>query len=358
MSSMRASLQLLRVRFTSFLQWWKATLVDVLPGTLIELAAGDMRRIRIFSALDTVSLVDHRQREILKVAWEKSEGRWKLDKAWQRIAAVMRTRPVELYLVDSEMLRQEVYLPHAALENLNGAVRHCLSTWSPFSPDDVHVAAVHVGSGDQARIELRYAMREMIDPVVSKAADQGLQVDRIILGDDRWHVTITEQTSRINRQQWIDAVLAASAILLVVFVLDTVWMRQTFAIEQMKRALQHEIALAHKQEELEIAIERAIALRKLAIAENQVKPSVSQLLISISSLLPTDAALVRLELDQKQGLVSIEQRSPRSLASLLARSPLLKQVQYHQSAIPALTHIGHPANVIQTFSFTLVAEDQ
>ncbi len=356
MSNTRGSPQLLRVRLTRFLQWWKATLLDVLPGTLTELAAGDMRSIRIFSALETVSLVDHRQRELLKVVWERSEGRWKLDEAWQQIATVMRTRPVELYLAESEILRQEVYLPHAALVNLNGAVRHCLPTWSPFSPDDVHVAAVHVGSGHQARVELRYAMREVIDPILSKAADQGLHVDRIILGDDRWNVAITEQTARIKRQQWIDGVLAAGAILLAAFVLQTIWMQQTIAIEQMKRALQYEVSFARKQEELEVAIERAIALRKSANAERQATPSVSQLLTSISSFLPTDAAIVRLEFDQKQGLVSIEQRSPSNLTSSLARSPLLKDIQFHQSAIPSLTHIGQPGNVIQTFSFTLVAE--
>jgi len=358
MSDMRGSLQILRIRFISFLQWWKATLIDMLPRVLVELAAGDMRSIRTSSSLEAISLVDHRQGELLKVVWDKSEVKWKPDASWQRISAVMRTRPVELQLTDREILRQEVYLPLAALENLNGAVRHCLSTWSPFSPDDVHVAAIHIASGEQARIEVRYAVREMTDAIVSKATDRGIQVDRIILGHERWCVTISEQIDRIIRQTWVDGCLAASALLLAALVFHTCLMQQSVAIDQVKRVLEHEIRLAQRQDELELAIERTLEIRNSAISEKQTKPSVSQLLASIRNLLPRNAAIARLEIDDKQGLVSIEHSSPSNLVSALVRSPLIKSVQVYQGAVPSLMHFGHPMDEVQTFSFALTLGDQ
>lgn len=355
MSNMPGSLRLFRIRLATFLQWWKATLLDVLPGALIELVAGDLRRVRTFSSLETASLMDYRQKELLKVVWEKSENRWQSDKAWKRIAAVMSTCPVELYLTESELLRQEVRLPHAALENLSGVVRNGLSTWSPFSPDDVLVAAVHLGSDEQTSVELRYAVRETIDLIISKAAAQGLHVDRVVLGDDRWRVAVGRKTTRIKRRRWIDGALVLSAILLAGIFLETTWIQQSAIHERIEHALQKEIAFARKQSELENALLHGSEFRSLVSEEKQTSTSASQLLASIAGLLPADAVIAGLEFDQKQGLLTIEHRTSNDLATILSRSPLLKDVQLRQSGTEFSPSSGLPGGVAQSFAFRLAA---
>src|SRR5690606_9242035 len=101
----------LRVRAASFLRWWWIGLLDALPGSLVALLAGDLRRIRVTSSLDVVSLLDQRRKVCLKAEWSAAEGRWFPDSAWRRIETIKRTRPTELLLSDSELLRQELHLP-------------------------------------------------------------------------------------------------------------------------------------------------------------------------------------------------------------------------------------------------------
>jgi hypothetical protein len=352
------SLPLVGIRVASFLRWWWAVLLDVLPGILIALLAGDRRRVRVSSSVEKATLIDQRHKVRLEAEWTEAEGRWMPDETWRRILAVTKSRPVELRLSETELLSQEVRLPRAALENLSGAVLHGLSTWSPFSPNEVHVAAVPVGSDDMSCVELRYAMREFVDPVLSRAADRGLIIDRIVLGCDRWQVAVEERkAARIRRQHWIDCALVLFAALLVTLALQTAWTRQDLARERVGQALRGELELARQQGEFDRAIEYAAKARKAVDAERQVKPLVSELLAHLKSILPSDAAIVALELDQKQGLVTIEQRSANDLTSTLIRSQLLRDVQFRPGGMGTLMVHGPSSSTIQAFSFTLAARE-
>jgi Tfp pilus assembly protein PilN len=130
----------------------------------------------------------------------------------QRLA---KRTPVVLVLGESLWLRQRIVVPRGAAPPLDVFLAHALESLSPFRADEVYAVAATERSGGDA-IDIRYALRKRVDPLLARLADMQLDADRIWLGDGDHVIDLgTAKSRRLRRTAYVSGGLAALALSLV-----------------------------------------------------------------------------------------------------------------------------------------------
>ena len=253
MSSLKAHIARLRWRSTAHLGRWVEGFAAYMPDWALHLLLGDARvivlsdeagelraELRPFASRERSS-----QRAILH------DGSWVPESAWQILRRAERTCPVILILPQTLTLAHEIRVPLTALESLEGTVRHGITTWTPFAPEEVHVSAhPRAVVGNQLVVDLRYALRDRVRALLDAFSAAGIRADRVSLDGRIAGAAIIDSAKgrRIHRQHLIDGVLLATALLLILASGTRAWWRQDRAIADLQAVTRSETETSQAQE--------------------------------------------------------------------------------------------------------------
>jgi general secretion pathway protein L len=321
-----------------FARWWKDELIGGLPPRWQDFL--DHRPDRLLARVDADEVVlwrDHNGGEEL--------GRFRfgddLESSRQTILAslgqIEGERPQMVFLIESSKgLRKSMVLPAAAEENLRQVLAFEMDRHTPFKADQVYFDFHITGREAQTRklhLDLFVVPRVLIDRIIQQTTERGLPLDGIDFESvhDQGQVHCTGinllppalRAPRNRRQLRWNLFLGALFIALFYIVMWQSLASREQAIDAFQlskdASSQQARAVAKLRDELAEAREAA---RFLSDKKAQ-QPVVMNLLMEITSLLPDDAWLQRLQVNPDKVVMTGQAPDAAALIGLLQQGSKL-----------------------------------
>lgn len=237
-------------------------------------------------------------------------------------------RLLVLRIDDGQLLRRKLNLPSAAVGRLDAALKTNLSTWTPFTPEEVYAAAHPLEQtrslpGAVRAVELRCVRCAVADERIAAMRALGLDPDAIQLGDARFTlVRKTQKRASMLRRRWVLTGLALLLFCQCVGVYAILTSRQRNEIQSLETARTEMVtALRRRADSEKNALAYREGLRKIAARMNP-DASFTQALKTLASAMSQDAVVRELELgrDRAEGHVAIFGKAGLDVASMLSRT--------------------------------------
>jgi general secretion pathway protein L len=245
-----------------------------------------------------------------------------------------------LVLPESRVLRLEVQLPSAAVENLRGVLGFEMDKHTPFRADQVYYDFRLSGEpvAEHVSVELLVVPRHTLDPLVERIAALGIGLTRIVAdsveqsgvpGADGMNLLPPERRARSPRSAGlVNRVLGGIAAALAVTVAAVPLVRlhvaeKTLAAEVASaRARAAEVAGLREELSARIAETEAVMRRK------QNEPPVIEVLGELAAILPDHTWLRSLELQGGTLQIRGESGAASELIGLIEGSSLFEAVSF------------------------------
>lgn len=326
----------------SFFQWWGRELAFLIPQKLKQFVS-DRAGSLVFSGADRGFNVSF-YREITNKQPSISLTFEAADRAaYQNLKsqhADIEKADCILRLTDAQAINRIVYLPLAALENLQQVVRFELDRYTPFSAEQVYFSAVPMGKTEQGQLRVMLVLtpRVSLDEQLSQLLAWGVRpvrVDYQRLNDEFPHLTdqynLLPDSYQIGSNKLARSVhwllSGLSFLLLLAVLVYPVWQEKQ-AVDLLKgqiKALEKDTRVVDEQQ-LEIDALRDETQRLIAI--KQETPELVAVLNELSHLLKDDTWLTHLQYSETH--MQIQGQSPRAseLIGLLEASPYFGKVSF------------------------------
>jgi general secretion pathway protein L len=301
---MRFSLTALLPSLLAAWRWWSAEITALVPVRWRQALAGKHGKLVLALAEGEGELLRRNG------AAAESLARLDLDPARQPAAraalaalpARLRRGGVTVLLPVAAALRTEITLPLAAEANLAEVVGFELDRRTPFRSSEVYRSQRVLRrdtAGKRLAVELTVAPRGLVDEAVAAARGLGLAPDTVeVAGDppsgNLLPVEVRPLAARLPRLA-LGGLAAAAAVLALVAVLLPLQRAHdkaaalAAALANTRRAAEESLKL---QKEIDAEIQEGGFLE----ARKRQAPSVSQVLYTLTHLLPNDTYLTELEI--------------------------------------------------------------
>jgi hypothetical protein len=312
------------------LHWWWSEMQPLVPGGIKALFSN--RHILIAAEgpeLHFKASWDEND-EFIHDIWSRVTHTWLQSHSFEKLRALSRDALISLLVPEHLVLRQRITLPLAAKSNLQEAIAYGLSTWSPFTPDEVAVAARIVSSDEQqVSIDLRYVLRSQIASLIEEATNAGFAPDRMTFDPaGEWAVLIAPAKSRrLTRHRRIDLSLAAAATALFLTLLGTLVWRQNMELSLYQRSLRHELDLWKKEEAERKRLGELVARQTIVARNRDVRPAMVDVIGTIGAKLPEASFISSIDLAGGKGVMEIEGAEPSDLLQVLQTVELLSSIR-------------------------------
>jgi hypothetical protein len=295
----------------AFLAWWRAGLADCCPAPVRRFLGPR----RLYISLDDGGLGYAMQPTKAAIGGRRTP----LDtpKAKRIARQLAKSRPVVLCLPDALWLQQYFHLPQGQATPITTLITHGLESLSPFNATEVHVAGA-AQLHNSRTIDIRYAMKSKVDPLLQSLAELRLHVDAIWLGDPSHAIDLHTRKSRKQRlMKRLSTAFFASALMLALATLLGIYQHGAAERDQMaNRIAEIEQQLRKSESAMEASIGAVDTSRRSAETFAQ-KPVFSPLLAVIAGKLGDKMRLDALDLSDEGLRATLLIRSPQDPAPLL-----------------------------------------
>lgn len=293
-----------------------------IPGWVLRLLLGDARIVVLSSEAGELhaELWPFAVREKCPLRASFQDERWVPERAWRDIRQAEQTCPVILVFPPALTLIHEIRVPLTALENLEGTIRHSLSSLTPFVPGEVHVSARPCSLvGEQAAIELRFARTDQVNALLRAFAEAGVRADRVSLDGRMTGAVILDslKSRRVRRRHLVDGMLFALLFTLVIGAGISAWGRQERAMLDLQAAIRSEAETLRQQQMLQEKIARSSLLQETVRNQRRAGADVALLVEEITAALPPGSTIRDLTWEASRGNISILSQNPLDLRGLL-----------------------------------------
>jgi hypothetical protein len=233
-----------------------------------------------------------------------------------------------LQVPPEQVLEQKVTLPEATLRRLGSVIENGLSQWSPFSSEDVYVAASPSPVDRSAKtfvLHLKYVLRRDAEPLIAAISSSPRALPVLALGGSDWIAPIDRALSRrwLARERIVRLMMAACIPMALLFWTAINW-RLDAAAEVTRTERQFvEQQLRRVADQLEQQQKRIAAFKFVDAAAGN---SLGQLAQRISTALPSDLAITSIDLQRERVIVSYSGPVSSSLITELKALPWLEAV--------------------------------
>ncbi|MGO4389327.1 hypothetical protein AB4Y85_17505 [Microvirga sp. 2YAF29] len=317
---------------TSFnaLQWWWREMQPLVPGCVRALFRKRHILVTAEGSMLRFQTSHDENGRLIHAIWSQDLHDWLEHDAMSKLQALAHDMLVSLQVPEHLVLRQRILLPLAAKRNLQEAIAYGLSTWSPFTPDEVAVAArIASSDGQQVSVDLKYVLRSQVSSLIDKAAELGFAPDRIVFDPaGEWSAPIAQTKSR--RLAWkrrTDMALAATAVALILILPGALVWRQNMELSLYQRSLRHELDL-WKKEDAERKRLDELSARQTVIARNRnAKSAMVDIIGAIGERLPGSSFITSLDLSGEKGSMAIEGAEASDLLQALQAAEPLSDIR-------------------------------
>lgn len=322
-----------------FFRWWGGELGNVLPANLRAELQYARRRLLIQDYEDEISIsVEDGEAVQVLDAFSKS-GDTQLQQ--QQVRELLQQHELtqvkrDLLLPEELVLRIQSVLPLATETNLRQALSYEMDKHTPFAAAEVFFTwriLQRVREANQLHFELFVTPREPVEATIEKLKPLGLAPtgvdiltdkgpDGINLLPEDLQARVVNERSRIN---WL--VAAATALLLVFVMTQSLWLRQ-HQVNEVNQAIEdvREEAMAVQQirKQIEDAGDAASFLQ-VRKAENGYKVA---MLAELTRILPDDTYLDRLSLHAKNLQIQGKSDNAQKLIELINSSEFFNAASF------------------------------
>jgi general secretion pathway protein L len=329
----------------SAMGWWMRELTALVPPALrrrLGSMRGQLLLVLEGGRMDLVYDAGGR-RETLARLTSSSAGR---DVARREVMQLrLRRREVEgvatICLSAESALRRTIALPLAAANNLAQVVFFELDRHTPFRRDDVYFAQRLLKRDGAARlllVELTVVPRTIVAEALQTAGDLGLTVGAVCVGgtDDAAAISPNVLPESERRKSRRIAGRALTALGALTALLGITALAIPF-IQVLREAdtLREEVAEAKQQADaslkLQTDIDAAAQDNRSLVQRKRQKVPVSDVLRSLTELLPDDTWLITLEISGREVRISGYASSATEVLGILDRSSTFSNAAFRAS---------------------------
>lgn len=329
------------------LKWWTRELGDMVPAFLRP-------RIRPPSKMLWVQVnAGHLTLSRWGRSGKQTIGQLPLDAAhaiahkvaFDALRARAGRLPIGVVLSDLQILRKQIGLPLAAVQNLRQVLAFELGRQTPFTQEQAYFDARTV-SEDRAKqsmqVELVVAPRSQLDELNAclkawGASPQFMAVESELAGNgDCVNLLPPEQRPKPSSlRYWGYAAMASITLLLLAAVLlHPLWQKREVAIALLA-PLNHAQQRAHIVEGLKKEQERVLAEYNYPGEAKLARPPVVAMLEEISRLLPDNTWLQQLDIKAQEISLQGNTTGSSRLINLFEKSRLFEDAQFKSPLVKA-----------------------
>jgi general secretion pathway protein L len=328
--------------FYDALHWWCCEMGSLLP----ERAKVLFRKRQILVTVEGPTLHFQASRDengrSIHAVWSQDGHDWLQFDDVEKLQAMARDTLVSLQVPEHLVLRQRITLPLAAKRNLQEAIAYGLSTWSPFTTDEVAVAArIASSDGQQVSADLQYVLRSQLSSLIEKAAELGFAPDRLVFDlAGEWSTPIEQTKSR--RLDWnrrIDMTLAASAVALLLVLPGTLVWRQNMELSLYRLSLRDGLELWKKEDAERKRLDELAARQTVFVRNRNAHPAMVDIIRVIGDRLPASSFMTSLDLSDGKGAMVVEGAEASDLLQALQAVQPLSDIKF------APAQAGRPVTV-------------
>jgi general secretion pathway protein L len=332
----------------SFWRWWSGELIALVPLAMRRALAGWSRRpVLMVDSSDTplgyettlgyetagrcemVGPFDLSIDEPTQASALLSPGK---VRAGRLIAARLRLAP-------TLALHLPMTLPLAAQANLGQVVEFEFERFSPFKRDAVyfsHRITARDADGARLDVELVVVQRDTIDEFRRQAERNGLRITGIEVGAQRLPLpseAVGDEYQPVSGRFVPLAVniLLALAGLLAIGLVVVPYFRDNATISELTAEVAQAKREADASAKVQDAIDGEIHDQSFVIDRKQSGPTVTELMASLTHILPDDVWLTELEIDGDNVQLSGFAGSATAVLGLLDQSPMLANAAFRSS---------------------------
>lgn len=326
--------------FKLFLQWWIRELAALVPNRFRPKNRPPSKILWV--ALETATLVFWRN-----VGQKRSEvGRVDLalgDGADQRIAldAILsraRGYPLGVCLQAGQVLRKEVVLPLAAVENLSQVIGFELARLTPFSSDQVYSSYRVLQEdrrGNRLLVLLGVVPRHFVDEILAHFAKRDDQPQTVLVcdevagsGDCLDFIPPQYKPRPARTDQWLAGAMMGVTLLLVATLLAIpLWQKRSVAMALLP--VQAEVQkLADAVGVLKQEQQKLLDEHNFPIEQKLTTPTKVAVLEELTRLLPDATWLQQMQVTGAEVTIQGNTGSSAALIGLLGKSELLENASF------------------------------
>jgi general secretion pathway protein L len=299
---------------------------DAPTQTIVDFGPGEIVVSRSNSGVET---------EIARLPGGHQDGR-ALAMIFSHAGRAQLSTDIVLRLPQSEVLRANVWLPHARAWTLRKALHFELERLSPVPPDQLYFDFETIGrdkAANRVELALRILRRAVIDQAESTAAAAGLHIASIAFaGDARagdWQQFPVDRPAflRLLWRRWNAPALAGLALVLAFAALLAWYARNAEAQDQ----LSDQIALEQRRATIVTLIERDIARTQSQIgflARQKQSPLAVGVLAQVTQTLPDGTWLNEIEISKGRVHIRGYSHAAADLLGAIDRSGYFADAQF------------------------------
>ena len=326
----------------SFWRWWSGELAALVPAALrLRLATWRKRLVLVIDGETTalayevagkceiIGPVDLAAEDPAQAAALLGPGNARFGHA---TAARLRLDP-------ASALHIPMSLPLAALGNLGQVVEFEFERFSPFKRDAVYfryrVAARDTGEA-RLDVELTIVPRDVVDDLRWRAGQNGLRITVVdVAGEPLPLPTDATNAARppvVQRLVPITVrVMCGLAVLAAIGAVVVPFIQNSAKIEELTAEVAHARQEADASAKLQTAIDGETHDQSFVIDRKKNRLTVTELLASLTHILPDDVWLTELQIDGDSVLVAGFAASATAVLGLIDQSPILSNATFRSS---------------------------
>ena len=325
-----------------FFRWWFGELVGLLPASWVVALKRERERLVVIFFEHRVVFCHGRGDNLQELGSVSPHGRADSEAADRVTGLVNQVRgkfeEVVLCLPRRGILRRQVELPLAALENLREVLAFEMDRHTPFEANEVYFD-YHLLSTDRAamrlNVDLAVVTRARADEAVQRLRDWSLDPDRVEIaggleGQSTQFNLLPASMLRANRghfQRLTGVGVAAACVLLAVAVYVPINQKQE-TLKLVEARLSTVRAEAAEANALSEQVTALLKRGQFVVERKNKRSTVAELLMEVTEILPDDTWLIQFGWRGDRLVLSGYSASPSTLIGLLEQSELLREVRF------------------------------
>lgn len=326
-----------------FLRWWLEELASLLPPSWLLALRNRKRRLLVTVTDADAQLLYGRGENFQNLGSLPIQDEATKDFVTREHGSLTpylsRCDEVILRLPPSGILRRQVELPLAALENLREVIAIEMDRHTPFSADEVYFD-YHLLQKDRANqrllVNLVVATRSFTDSVLHRLRGWNIQPDRIDFDgakadkEPRFNLLpSSRERARRWKTQWLNvASVSAICVLLTVSVYLPLHQKKDY-LERLETELLVAKREAAKTKALEEKIEKFLKRSQFVVRQKLQHPTVAELLTELTITVPDDTWIIQLSWAGDRLTLAGYSASTSSLIALLEELEMLSEVRFN-----------------------------
>lgn len=325
----------------SFLQWWFAELLTVVPQNLRAWMVRRARYLIVDVGDAEVSFTlcsEEGRQEIITLALTPTEDEKVLAAGLCRRSCQGSLEKVVVQIPKQMALRKTLNLPLATEENLREVLAFEMDRYSPFNIADVYYDYSILGrSTAQGTVQvfLTVVRRSEVDPVLDMLVSWGLEPTLLNLAGDNGQATVRDNSpynllppERRVMQGGTKSMKSLSRVMLVaallVIAVSLPFMQKNYQLKQLRQAVEETRREALQYEQIKEQLGQISAKSDFLINKRKKKPRAIEVLNEVTRVLPDTTWLNRFEISGGRVRVQGESTNASGLAARLEDSALFK----------------------------------